>query len=578
MPPNPKYDIDGEITRPTIELRPWVRGLHAWLKATNGGRRRSNRPPTSLASSSRRGLSQQEAAAGPDDEANASLSDSSDSFGSSSGGPREASTGKIAQKSISPRSAPTEGLKAGPRPPRSSPWRRYLENVVEAKIREHFEAQIRGEMRTREEHDDAKKKNRNIKRKDMEGEEGNEVEQDLETGLHQAYVDPTVEAVSQSDERSIPGEVGSWSLAEDVTENDQALVNRGVEVLNRWGEDDDFRKAKLRNKNHGKKKKYSKKGGLAQEVLNWLVFDGPSSSKQPQKGRYEPHSRSRGDHDDPEAGMEKGKRKGKQREQATDDEAPPKDEDAAWNSPSQPPFPHHARHGRQMNRHGVRAVTVLHSPRVKTSLVRDLARWILGSPAPAQKHQGRHLSYATTHGTSMQRVERLLRQGLEVERGLETTYDDLPGKKGKGTGEKPATESTKVKIGRMVLRFLIGEGERGIRDAEGNERGEDEDEIRRGRSRVRDEDFDERRNTSQGTGKRNEGQRSDQNFGAELLRSPSAISALHSRSHHSLTPLASIMPSTSSTAGERTSLPIHHAEGKKKEFHLPSPTDSESSV
>lgn len=571
MPPNSKYEISGEITRPTIEMRPWVRDLHAWLKATSGGRGRINPNRTSLASSSRRGLSQQEAATGPEDEASTSLSNSSDSFGSSSGGPWEVSTGKTAQKSTSPITAPTAGLKAGPRHPKSSPWRRYLENVVEAKIREHFEAQIRAEMRTTEEHGGTKKKNRDIKRKDTEGVEGNEVEQDLETGLHQAYVDPAVEAVGQSDERSITGKEGSWSAAEDVTENDQALVDGGVEVLDRRGEDDDFREAKLRKKNHGRNKKNSKKGGLAQEVLNWLLSDGPSSSKQTQKWKYEPYSHSRGDHDDPEAGLEKSKRKGKQCERTINDEDPPKDEDAAWNSPSQLPSPHHPRHG-------VRAMTVLHSPRVKTSLVRDLARWIIGSPAPAQKHQGRHLSYATAHGTSMQRMERLLRQGLEVERGFEAAYDDLPGKKGKGTDEKPATESTKLKIRKMVLRFLIGEGERGIRDAEGNEREEDDSERRRGRSRVRDEDFDERRNTSQGTGKRNEGQRSDQNSGAEPLRSPSAISSLHSCSHHSLTPLASKMPSTSSIAGERTSLPKHRPEGEKEEFHVPSRTDSESSV
>lgn len=488
-------------------------------------------------------MPQQEAAAGLGGQANPSLSNSPDSPGSLSGdsremeipreAPRGASVSRIAPKNNSPRSTPRARLKAGQRPSRPSPWRRYLESVVEAKIREHFEAQIgsggAAEMRTAEEHD--------AEGKNMEGAEDNEVERDLESGLHQAPNDPANEVIDHATERSIAGEEGSR------------------------GADDNSREAKLWKKKHGKELKKSKKSGLAQEVLNWLRFEGPSySSKQAQERR------------------KAIKGKGREREGSINDEPPPEHDDPEWNSLPKSPSPH-ARHGQQKNQRGVRAVQALNRSRPKTSLARDLARWILGSQksasTPAQKRQGRHLSYATTHGTSMQRVERLLRQGLEVERELEAAYHELSGKRGGRKGGKTVMESTKVKIGKMVLRFLIEEGERGIRDAEG---GDGEAERRRGRSRVRDEGLGEGSNTTQRTKKRNEGHRPDQNSEAKApVRNPSPISSLSSHSHHSPLPSPSEIPSTSSRAGEQTSLPKSHKGGKRKKLHLPSPTDSEPS-
>lgn len=411
MPPTPKHDRTGEITRPTIELRPWVRDLHTWLKASSGGGASKNRPPASLASSSRRELPQQEAVAELGGQANPSLSNSPNSSGSLSRDsqetevpgdtPRGASIGKTTLKANSPSTTPRARLKAGQRPSRPSPWRRYLESVVEAKIREHFEAQIgsggAADVITAEEHDGTNKKSHDAESKKMEEAEEYEVERDLESGLHQAPDDPADENVDQATARSIAGEEGSR------------------------GADDNSREAKLRKKGHGKEVKKSKKSGLAQEVLNWLMFEGPSSSsKQAQERR------------------KAIKGKGREREGSINDEPPPEHDDLEQKSLPKSPSPH-ARRGQQKNQRGVRAVQALDRSRPKSSLARDLASWILGSQKsasmPAQKRQGRHLSYATTHGTSMQRVERLLRQGLEVERELEAAYHDLSGKRGVGRKE-----------------------------------------------------------------------------------------------------------------------------------------------
>ncbi|MCJ1260661.1 hypothetical protein MMC22_000523 [Lobaria immixta] len=586
MPRNPKYDKTGEIVRPTIELRPWVRDLHAWLKAPSGNGAGKDPPQTSLASSSRRELSQREVVANTKVEAKNSSSDSSCSAGSSPGSSgeevlREAPQGVSSGRTTTEDTAPRSAMRAS----RPSPWRRYLERVVEAKIREYFETQAgRGgaaEMRAVEGCDDAKGMNHDGEGNNIEGTENNEVEQDLEAGIYQPHVDPATETVCESSKRSDAGEDKFRSMAKDLTEQGKPPFGPEVQGHIKRSVDDNFREVKLRKKYRGKNTK-SRKNGLAQQVLNWLVFDGPPSSPmQAQKRSYKPHESSRDHRIDRERGIERSKGQGKNRERSIDDKTPPENDDLAWNSPSQSPS-HRARHGRQMDHLGVRAVPALDSPRAKTSLARDLARWILGSQKslsePAQKRQGRHLSYATTHGTSMQRVERLLRQGLEVERGLEAAYHDLPGKKRKEKGGKKVMESTKVKIGKMVLRYLIGEGEKGIRDAENRNWGEAGGERLRGRSRVRKEDFDEGSSTGQKTEKHDEGHRSDRNSGDMLVRSDSAhspISSLPSDSHHLPSQLPPGKQLTSSRAREQQ--PSLKPQPKQKTYHVPLPTDSESS-
>ena len=225
-------------------------------------------PPASLASSSRRELPQQEVTPGPGDQATPSLSDSRDSSSSLSRDsqemeirretPRGASVGKTTQKNNSSRSTPRAILNAGQRRSRPSPWRRYLESVVEAKIREHFEAQIgsggAANMITAEEHDGTNKKSHDAASKNMEGAEEHEVERDLESGLHQAPDDPADENFEQATRRSIAGKEGTRDA------------------------NDNSREAKLLKKRHGKEVKKSKKSMLAQEVLSWLMFEGPSSS------------------------------------------------------------------------------------------------------------------------------------------------------------------------------------------------------------------------------------------------------------------------------------------------------------
>lgn len=510
---------------------------------------------------------QQGTVAGPEYEANDLGSDFSDSSDSSSEDPQGIK-----------RSTPRSGLKAGLRRSRPSWWRRYLEDMIDDKIEEHFEARTgHGDATTTEKHDGGKIRNHDAEKKNMEGEDDNEVERDLEAGLHHAGDGRAGEAVEQNTERSITGEKASRGAAEDVTDNDQILIEGGVEV-NRRRVDDNLREGKLWKKSHRKITKKSKKGRLAQEVLNWLVPDRPSSSsKETQQRRPGPHSRSQGYRVNLETDVEDSKGKGKRRV----NEAPPHHDDPAWKCPSQSPSTDHADHGRQMDDHSVRAIQPIRLPLVKTSLMRNLARWVFGShkstSVPTQKRQGRHLSYATTHGTSMQRVERLLRQGMEVERELEAAYRELQGRKGKGGSER-----IKVKIGKMVLRHLIGEGEKKIQDAIRNQRDEG-GERRRGRSRVRDEDFGEGNNTSPKTATRNEGHRSDRNPKPELVPSdplppppPSAISSLSSLSRHSPPPPP---PPTSGKVGKQPSQPgPHHAEkGGREKFQLPAPTDSESS-
>lgn len=487
-------------------------------------------------------MPQQEPAAGLGDEANASIVYSSDSS-SSAGDLREIA---------SLRGLPRAGSKDGPRPSKPSPWRRYLENVVEAKIREHFEAQTGGGaavMGTAEKHDGATKETPDVKLNDMEGEKVDEAERDLEVGIQQDHTSLAGGVVDQSTKTSIVGENRSLSAAKKVTENDQTI---GIEGFSKQSVDGNRGETKLRKKSHGKKKRKSKKSGLAQEVLDWLIFRGPSSSsKQTQEPRYERHSRSLGHHINPETGMKADKGKGKQSELGVIDEAPP--EHDAWNSPSQLQTSHLARHR-------VHAVNTLQTPGTKTSLVRDLTRWLLGSrkssSTPAKDRQGRHLSYATKHGTSMQRVEQLLRQGLEVERGLDAAYHDIPGTKGKGKGGKTVIESTKVKIGKMVLRYLIGEGEKEIRDAKNNRWGDYGHERRRGRSMVRDGDLSEESNKSPRTRQRN----------------PSVIN-----SRHSLSPPPSAIPTTNNKEDEPASPTETPKRGEIKKHRLPLPTDSESS-
>ncbi|MCJ1467300.1 hypothetical protein MMC07_005924 [Pseudocyphellaria aurata] len=541
MPTIPRQDNSREITRPTIELRPWVRGLHTWLKASSSGGASRNRPPRSTSS---RRMPQQEPAAGLGDEVNESLSYSSDSS-SSARDPREIT---------SPINASKARLKDGPRPSRLSPWRRYLENVVEDKIREYFEAQTDGSaavMRTAEAHDGPPKENPDVGLKDMEGEKVDEAEQDLEAGLQQDHTSLAGEAVDQSTNISVIGENLSLSAAKEVTENDQPL---GAEGSSRQNVAESLFNAKPREKSDGKKKKKSKKSGLAQEVFNWLMFHGPlSSSKQTQDARYEHHSRSQSHHINPETSMKAGKGKDKQAELSVIDEAPPEHDDHVWNSPSQLQSSHPIRYG-------VHAVNTLQTSGAKSSLARDLTRWILGSQksssTPARDRQGRHLSYATKHGRSMQRVEQLLRQGLEVERGLEAASHNVLGKKEKGKGGQTVIESTKVKIGKMVLRYLIGEGEKEIRNAKSNKWGEDGDERRIGRSMVRDGDFSQENNKRPMTEKRN----------------PSVIS-----SHHSPPPPPSAMSTTESKEGGPVSPTGPFEKGERKKHRLPLPTDSESS-
>lgn len=468
---------------------------------------------------------------------------------------------------------------------RPSPWRRYLERVVEAKIREYFETRAgRGgaaEMRSVEECDGAKGMSHDGAGNSMEGNENNEVQQDLEAGIYRPHVDPTNGAVGENSKRSDAGKDKFRSIAEDVTEQGKPPFGPGVQGHNKRGVDDNFREVKLRKKDRGRNTKKSQKNGLAQQVLNWLVFDGPPSlPRQAQNRSYKPHGSSRDHHIDRERGVEGSKEQGKNRDRSINKTAPEND-DLARKSPSQSPSPHRARHGRKMDHHDVRAVHPSDSPRAKTSLARDLARWILGSQKspsePAQKRQGRHLSYATTHGTSMQRVERLLRQGLEVERGLEAAYQDLPGKKGKERGGEKVMESTKMKIGKMVLRYLIGEGEKGIREAEKSKWGDAGGERLRGRSRVREEGFGEGNSTNQRTEKRNESHRSDRKSGDKPVRSdsPSPISSLPSDSHYLPSQLPPGEQPTSSRA--RKKQPSLEPQSKQKTYHVPLPTDSESS-
>lgn len=579
MPSHPKHNKTGEIVRPTIELRPWVRNLHAWLKTSGGGGAGKNPPQKSLQSpSSRRGESQQEVAVEAEVRLEDSLSDSSESSGSSSGdateeevlreSPHGASSRGIATKNTTPRSAPRIGTRVS----RPSPWRRYLESVVEAKIREHFEAQAApggvAEMRSREEYDGAKGMSHDGEGKDIKGKEDNKVERNLEAGLHQVHIDPANDTMDASTKRYDAGEETFRGMAEDITEQDRTPLGRGVQEHKAQGIEDKFSKAKLQKEDRAKKTKKSKKSGLAQEVFNWLVFDGPSSSsKQARNRRY-----------DRERGVEGGKGKDKQRERGLNNEAVLEHDDPAWNPLSLSPSPHHPRHRQRRDQHSISAIHALHPPRAKTSLARDLVRWILGSQkspsAPAQKREGRHLSYATTHGTSMQRVEQLLRQGLDVERGLEAAYHDLPGKKRKEKGETRARESTKVKIGKMVLKYLIGEGERGIRDAGENMWEKSTGERRRGRSTVRDEGLGNKGSiTSQRTEKHIEGHGSDRNSENEPVCTDLPSSLIGSLPPHS--PLPSETPLPSSTAGEQP--PPSEPQPEQKPYHLPSPTDSESS-
>lgn len=354
-----------------------------------------------------------------------------------------------------------------------SPWRRYLEKVVEAKIREHFEAQIGAETRNTEKHDGAMKNNRDVERKDIE-EGDDEGERDLEAGIFQARVDPADGAVDQSAEKFIGRGKGSRSAAEDVTKSHQSPVNRGFEGPNRQGMDDNFREPKLGKKSHGEKTKTSRKIGLAREVLHWVMVNWPSSSSKQGKDKL---------------------------------------------------------------------------------------------------RQGRHLSYATTHGASMQRGERLLRQGLRMARGLEAAADDVPGTKGQGKGAKTATRSTKVKIGKMVLSYLIGE-ERGLNDAHENEREEHDGERRLG---AGSDASMQGRNTTRQPAKSSQGHRSDRNFSA---RSPSVISSLSSHSHRppshrAPVPVRSQAPSTRSRA---VALPHPQAEGEgRRTFHIPQPSEGHGS-
>lgn len=499
-------------------------------------------PPASLASSSRRELPQQEVTPGPGDQATPSLSDSPDSSSSLSRDsqemeirretPRGASVGKTTQKNNSSRSTPRAILNAGQRRSRPSPWRRYLESVVEAKIREHFEAQIgsggAANMITAEEHDGTNKKSHDAASKNMEGAEEHEVERDLESGLHQALDDPADENFEQATRRSIAGKEGTRDA------------------------NDNSREAKLLKKRHGKEVKKSKKSMLAQEVLSWLMFEGPSSSSNQAQERRKAIEA-----------------KGKEREGSINDEPPPEHDDLVISLPKSPSP--RARRGQERSQRGDHAVQALNRSRPKSSLVRDLARWILGSQKsasmPVPKRQGRHLSYATTHGTSMQRVERLLRQGLEVERELEAAYHELSGKRGDRKKGKTVMESTKVKIGKMVLRFLIGEGERGIREAARNHEGVAEAERRRGRSRVRDEGSGE---TMQRIENRHHGHGPDPNSKAEApvdIRNASPLSS-------SPSPPPSELP----RAGAGTSRPQTHTRGRRRrKLPLPSPTDSEPS-
>ena len=578
MPSHPKHDKTGEIVRPTIELRPWVRDLHAWLKKAGGGRAGRNPPHKSLQSPSSRGESQQEVAVDAEVRSEDSLSDSSDSSGSSSGdvteeevlreSPYGASSRGITMKNTTPRSAPRIGTKVS----RPSPWRRYLESVVEAKIQEHFEAQAApggiAEMRSREEYDGAKGMSHDGEEKNMEGKEDNKAERNLEAGLHQAHVDPANDTMDESTKRHDAGEETFRGMAEDMTEQDRTPLGRGVQGHKAQGIEDKFSKAKLQKKDRAKKTNESKKSGLAREIFNWLVFDGPSSSsEQARNRRY-----------DRERGVEGGKGTDKQPERSLNNEAVLEHDDPAWNPLSLSPSPHHARHRQRRDQHSISAIHALHSPRAKTSLARDLVRWILGSQksplAPAQKWEGRHLSYATTHGTSMRRVEQLLRQGLEVERGLEAEYHDLPGKKRKERGETRAKESTKVKIGKMVLKYLIGEGERGIRDA-GENMWEKSTGERRRRSTVRDEGLGDKGSiTSQRSEKHIEGHESNRNSENEPVRTELPSSLIGSLPPHS--PLPSETPLPSSTAGEQP--PPSEPQPEQKPYHLPSPTDSELST